>query len=257
MQKAIQTMFQEISSAVDGHIHSIWLYGSFVLDDFRFGWSDIDFIAFTNHALTAEQVDKLLMLRQTLAKAAPDLPFYPLFEGVIMPIQAYQQGMDSSIVYWGTSGQKIIRHFSLDVFARLELRKLGKLVQGQGSRSMFVRPERNEIIKAVQNHLHTIRTFAVHTDERLYSCGWMLDIARCVYTLRFNDVVGKTQAGEWALDKHLFENEEPMKRALLIRRDPIRYRDDPDTRAWLRSLGPIIQQYADVLEKELGSASCF
>lgn len=29
------------------------------------------------------------------------------------------------------------------------------------------------------------------------------------------------------------------------------YRDRPEVRAWLKALGPTVQRYADVLEKEL------
>ena len=91
----------------------------------------------------------------------------------------------------------------------------------------------------------------MQTDDSIYSCGWLLDIARCIYTLRFNDVIGKTQAGEWALSENLFRNDEPLRKTLEIRRSPLAYRNDPMIKAWLESLGPTVQQYADVLEREL------
>jgi len=72
-----------------------------------------------------------------------------------------------------------------------------------------------------------------------------------MYTLRTGDVTGKTQAGEWALSEHLFYDEEPLKRTLAIRKDPLAYKNDAQTREWLRTLGPTVQQYADVLEREL------
>ena len=46
MKDAIRRMIEEIDAALDHGLHSLWLYGSVVLDDFRLGWSDIDFIAF-------------------------------------------------------------------------------------------------------------------------------------------------------------------------------------------------------------------
>ena len=109
----------------------------------------------------------------------------------------------------------------------------------------------NELIAAVRSHYDGIRRCAVQTDDSIYSCGWLPDIARCIYTLRTGDVIGKTQAGEWALAEHLFSDEEPLKRTLVIRKDPLLFRDDPKTKDWLKTLGPTVQRYADVLEREL------
>ena len=64
-------------------------------------------------------------------------------------------------------------------------------------------------------------------------------------------MIGKTQAGEWALEAGLFSDEAPLRRTLEIRRNPRAYKDRPELRAWLRELGPIVQEYADVLEEEL------
>ena len=55
MTESISTLIKEISDIMDGNLHSVWLYGSVVLDDFRPGWSDIDFIALTNTQITESQ----------------------------------------------------------------------------------------------------------------------------------------------------------------------------------------------------------
>ena len=48
MTESVSKLTGEISCIMGGNLHSVWLYGSIVLGDFRLGWSDIDFIAFTN-----------------------------------------------------------------------------------------------------------------------------------------------------------------------------------------------------------------
>lgn len=48
MTESVSKLTGEISCIMGGNLHSVWLYGSVVFGDFRFGWSDIDFIAFTN-----------------------------------------------------------------------------------------------------------------------------------------------------------------------------------------------------------------
>ena len=243
------SMVWEISAVVP--LQSFWLYGSAVLNDFRLGWSDIDFIAFTNEPIEPEQADRLLLLRQTLSERHPDNPFYRCFEGVIVHLKEYQSCQYERLVYWGTSGQRITNRCSIDPFSMLELSKYGVCICGAEDQDLFRTPERSELIDAVRSHYEGIRRCAVQTDDSLYSCGWLLDIARCIYTLRTGDVTGKTQAGEWALSKHLFSDEEPLRRTLAIRKDPLAFKDDPKTKEWLKTLGPTVQRYADVLEREL------
>lgn len=250
MENTVRHMTAAIDDALDHDLHSLWLYGSVVLDDFRLGWSDIDFIAFTSEPIKEEPAKKLLTLRQDLSAHCPGNPYYRCFEGVIVSLDEYRTGQYTRLVYWGTSGQRIIDRFRLDPFSRWELANYGKLTYGEPAFGLFMEPTRAELMEAVRQHYEGIRRCAVQTDERLYSCGWLLDIARCIYTLRCGDVISKTRAGEWALREHLFP-EEALQRALLIRRDPLAYRDRAEVKAWLRSLGPTVQQYADVLEKEL------
>jgi len=107
------------------------------------------------------------------------------------------------------------------------------------------------LIDAIRVHYETIRKYAQQTDERLYSCGWLLDICRCIYTLRNNDVISKTQAGIWALQEHIFPDEDPLKKTIEIRKEPMAYKNREDIRQWLKGLGPVVQQYADALELEL------
>ncbi len=251
LRQSIYRMTERICGILEHHVHSIWLYGSVVLDDFRPGWSDIDLLVLAGGPITEEQARQLVRLRQTMLESEPDNPYYRSFEGIIADISEYLAGAYNRLVYWGTSGERITDRYHPDVFSRYELARYGKCVYGQGDRSIFMLPSEKELTEAVRRHDEAIRQYAVRTDEKLYSCGWLLDIARCVYTLRYHDVISKTQAGVWALSAHVFENEEPLRQALLIRQDPLAYRDRDDVRRWLRELGPDVQRYADVLEREL------
>ena len=199
MTESIDRMMLEITKKLNQQVYSIWLYGSIVLNDFRFGWSDIDFIVFANHPISEMQAEQLVMLRQSLSNEFPENPFFPCFEGAII----------------------------------------------------FAVPSREELVLAVQNHFDSIRKYAVQTNESLYSCGWLLDIARCIYTLRYNDIIGKTQAGIWALSEHIFPEEEPLRKTLEIRQQPIKYKDRADIKLWLSNLGTTVQRYADILGIEL------
>ena len=254
MLKAVQTITEAVSAVTGGALHSAWLYGSAVLDDFRPGWSDVDLLILTSSPLSEEQAKRLLMLRQELAEKEPGNPYYRACEGIIACVREYRFGAFRRLVYWGTTGQRITDRCVPDTFARAELARVGRCIAGTEDRSLFAEPDRAELRAAVQAHCDAIRRFAGQTDESLYSCGWLLDIARGIHTLRTGDVIAKTQAGLWALEEHLFPDEGPLRRTLEIRQAPLRYKDRPEVREWLKGLGPAVQRYTDVLERELREA---
>ena len=250
MLDAVNRMVNEIVRIMEGNVRGIWLYGSVVLDDFHLGWSDIDFIALTGGAISQSQAESLLTLRQDMLKQEPDNPYCRLFEGIIASAEEYRGRAFSRLVYWGTSGQRITDRYRPDAFSEFELAKYGKPVYG-GAPWILPAPGGEALREAVRAHDRAIRQYAVQTDASLYACGWLLDIARCVYTLRYGDVIAKTQAGIWALEKRIFPEEEPLKKAVEIRRDPLEYHDRQDVKQWLKGLGPAVQRYADVLEREM------
>ena len=254
MQNAVSTMANEIVRIMAGDVYGIWLYGSVVMDDFRPGWSDIDFVALTNGPVSESQAEQLVTLRQQMLEKEPGNPYYRSFEGVIANLDEYREGKFRRLVYWGTSGQRVTDRYTPDTFSAFELAMYGRPVYG-GKPWILPAPGREELVRAVREHYESIRKYAVQTNESLYSCGWLLDIARCIYTLRTGDVISKTRAGAWALEEHLFPEEEPLRKTVEIRQDPQAFRDREDVKQWLKGLGPVVQQYADVLETELRSVS--
>lgn len=251
MDRSIRRMTERIAAVLGEDVHSIWLYGSVVLDDFKPGWSDIDLLVLSGRPVEEPEARQLLGLRRAMSEAEPGNQYYRAFEGIIADKDEYFSGSFTRLVYWGTSGQRITDRYQRDVFAQYELAEYGKSVYGSNDRSIFIRPTREEMIEAVRQHYDAIRRYAVQTDEKLYSCGWLLDIARCIRTLRQDDVIAKTRAGLWALSEHIFENDAPLEKAVEIRQNPLAYRDRDDIKEWLKGLGPVVQQYADVLEREL------
>ena len=250
MKNAIDAMVNEIVRITDGDVYGVWLYGSVVMDDFRPGWSDIDFVALTGGPVSESQAEQLLTLRQEMLEKEPGNPYYRSFEGVIAALDEYRSRSFTRLVYWGTSGQRITDRYTPDTFSAFELARYGRPVYG-GHPWILPAPGREELVKAVREHYECIRKYAVQTNESIYSCGWLLDIARCIYTLRTGDVTAKTQAGIRALEEHLFPDEEPLRKTLEIRQNPRAFIGTEELNRWLKSLGPVVQQYADVLEQEL------
>ena len=250
MNNAIDAMVNKIVRITDGDVYGVWLYGSVVMDDFRPGWSDIDFVALTGRPVSESQAEQLLTLRQEMLEKEPGNPYYRSFEGVIAALDEYRSRSFTRLVYWETSGQRITDRYTPDTFSAFELARYGRPVYG-GHPWILPAPAREEIVNAVREHYECIRKYAVQTNESLYSCGWLLDIARCIYTLRTGDVIAKTQAGLRALEEHLFPDEEPLRKTLEIQQNPRAFMGTEELNRWLKSLGPVVQQYADVLEQEL------
>lgn len=176
---------------------------------------------------------------------------YRSFEGGILPEEAFWKKSPCTTVYWGTSGQRITSGYQLDIFSMHELLTFGKILSGQDSRKRGALPSYAELCEGVSHHYKTIREHGKETGESLYSCGWLLDIARCLYTLRTGKVISKTSAGQWALEQGLCPVPRALARALEIRKDPSLFAEDPDCRRWCGTLDSEIQKFADTLEMEL------
>lgn len=251
LAQSIIYMTSAVQETLGERFLSGYLYGSAVLNDFQLGWSDIDVLYLSRCPLGLQEAEALVNLRQAILEKEPGNPYYRSFEGAILSLEEFLQKKDQPIVYWGTSGQRIKSQYDLDPFSRLEILQYGRLLAGEDVRSRIPLPAYSELAAAVQFHYDTIRKYAVQTNESLYSCGWLLDIARCIFTLRTGTVIAKTQAGAWALENHLCPDEASLRRTIKIRRNPLQYKIDPETKRWLASLGPTVQAFADVLEKEL------
>lgn len=251
MQLAINKMVCEIGGILSDSEPSIYLYGSSVLSDFRLGWSDIDILVLTDKQITEEQADSLVGLRQALLAKEPGNPYYRSFEGSMLTLDAFLSKKPDRVVYWGTSGERITDHYAFDSFGMAELVESSILLYGKDIRSRLRYPAFHELYTDVKRHHETLRQYAHTTGRSIYTFGWMLDIARCIYTLRTGKIIAKTAAAEWALENELCTDPDALQYALAVRREPMKYKDDKSAFDYAETLAEPIQHFADVLEKEL------
>jgi RimJ/RimL family protein N-acetyltransferase/predicted nucleotidyltransferase len=253
LQSAIHTMTAEITAVLADLTPTIYLYGSVTLGDFRLGWSDIDILVLTNGEITQEQADKLVGLRQMLLEREPGNAYYRSFEGGMLDLTAFLNGGKTHTVYWGTSGQRITDSHVFDSFSMVELLGSGILLHGEDVRGRMTSPTYGELRGDVMRHYETIRKYAQTTNRSIQSYGWLLDIARGIYTLQTGKVISKTAAGEWALKNNLCPNTEVMQTALMVRKNPLTYNNNAEILEKSALLGEEIQGFADVLEREFQS----
>ncbi len=179
----------------------------------------------------------------------PDNPYYRSFEGGMLTLDAFLSKKTDRVVYWGTSGERITDSYAFDSFGMAELVESSVLLYGKDIRKELKYPTFHELYADVKRHYETIRKYAQSTGRSFYSFSWMLDIARCIYTLRTGKIIAKTKAAEWALENNLCPNPDALRYALIVRRSPLEYRDDKETFDYAETLAEPIQRFADVLEK--------
>lgn len=250
-QLSINAIVGKISDILSGSMPSIYLYGSSVLEDFRLGWSDIDILVLTAHPITEDQAGSLLPLRQAMLEKEPGNPYYRSFEGGMLSLDAFLSGRPDRVVYWGTSGERITGQYAFDSFCMAELMESGALLYGRDVRKAMQPPAFDMLRADVAHHYESIRQYARVTGRSLYSFGWLLDIARCIYTLRTGRIIAKTAAAEWALEHRLCPDPDALQYALKVRKSPLEYKDDKQTFDYAETLAGPIQRFADVLENEL------
>lgn len=253
LNAAIQNMTNHIVHILAPNDASVYIYGSYVLDDFQLGWSDLDILVLTEKPISEQQADELVDLRQRMSAAEPDNPFYRCFEGGMLTRNAFIHKVPDRVVYWGTSGQRITGSYHFDACCMKELFDYGRLLYGKDIRGQMAPPSFEDIKSNIQLHYETIRKYASSTERSIYSFGWILDIARCIYTLRTGKIISKTAAGAWALQNRLFHDTAALETALEVRKNPLKYQESAELRDLSEELGNTIQQYADVLEKELNN----
>lgn len=250
-QKSINKMIREINGILQDREPSVYLYGSSMLNDFRLGWSDIDILVLTNRQISEGQAQKLVRLRQAMLEKEPDNPYYRSFEGGMLTLDSFISKSSDRVVYWGTSGEKITDTYRFDSFGMAELIESGVLLYGCDIRSRLSAPKFSDLYADIKHHYETIRKYVQKTEQSLYSFGWMLDIARCLYTLRTGKIIAKTAAADWALENSLCPVPDVLKTALQVRKAPLEYKNNKQALEYAESLAEPIQVFADVLEDEL------
>ena len=250
-ERSIQYMADRINNVLISSDPSIYLYGSIVLGDFKLGWSDIDILVITRGSITYDQANRLVNLRQEMLAEEPDNPYYRSFEGGMLSLDSFINKKPNRVVYWGTSGQRITDRYYFDSFSIKVLLENGRLLCGEDVRDQLTMPTYFELRKNIESHLISIRQYAHLSGNSLYSFGWMLDISRCLYTLRTGKIIAKTAAGEWALKESLCPAPDTLDYALTVRQTPWLYKDDEKTLEYSGTINDGVQRYADVLEREL------
>lgn len=250
-QIAVNNMVRAITDILSDCAPSIYIYGSVAMDDFRLGWSDIDLLILTEKEISESKAERLVHLRQDLLKTEPDNPYYRSFEGGMLTKKAFLSKSPDRVVYWGTSGERITDQYDFDAFCMEELLTSGVHLYGKDVRGEMKAPGFECLLSGVKRHCETIQKYAGSTKRSLYTFGWMLDIARCIYTLRTGEIISKTKAAEWALENDLCPDPDALSTALMVRKNPLKYKFDEEIFDTAEMMTDAIYRFNEVLKREI------
>lgn len=169
----------------------------------------------------------------------------------MLTLDAFISGASDRVVYWGTSGERITDTYMFDSFGMAELIESGILLYGCDVRDQLNAPSFSDLYADVKHHYEAIRKYVQKTGRNLYSFGWLLDIARCLYTLHTGKIIAKTAAADWALENNLCPVPDVLKTALKVRKVPLEYKNNKQALDYAETLADPIQSFADVLENAL------
>lgn len=230
---------------------TVYLGGSLAAGAFAPGWSDIDLLFIKDGAITADEAADLVHLKGLLSILYPGNRYIRLYEGAFVSKGAFLGDGKGTMVYWGGSRERITHYYHPDAFSRLDLLDNARLLMGRDLRPSVIRPSHEEIYHGVYGCYRNIRRFASRVAPTLASAGFMLDLARGLYTLQYDRLISKTDAGRWALEQGFCPEPQVMEKILEIRANADIYKEDRAVCHWMGLLGPHIQAMADVLETHL------
>lgn len=251
MDKVVINLLKEFVSKVnmilENSVLSAYCYGSATYDDFHTGYSDLDFFIIIEKIISEEDFQKLISLRQEL-RNLKHLPLSVL-EGEIISKTAVKNDIESNVIYWGTTKDKLARKYSLSGFSMRSLQDHGFLIFGTDIRHKLPYPDDEEMVSQVENMIDTVQCHAQITSENIHSIDWLFVICQSIYWLKTNNVTGKSDAAQWVLDNYTDKWTGALKKAMEIRHNPALAEIDTN-KAWLSSLGYDIQCACNTLIAE-------
>lgn len=92
VSRVVTRYLQRVDETLPNRIEGLYLVGSLALDDYQAGQSDIDFVAVTADPLTAEEMDRLAIVHQTLLGDAGR----PWFDGIYVTWSALEHNSEEA-----------------------------------------------------------------------------------------------------------------------------------------------------------------
>ncbi|WP_160673559.1 nucleotidyltransferase domain-containing protein [Clostridium sp. C8-1-8] len=245
--KALEEFVDKANVILNNSIMSAYCFGSAIYDDFHIGYSDLDFFIIADKIITRDDFEKFSLLRSEYKIL--NHPYLSVLEGEVISHKAIHNDIESNIIYWGTSKDRLNKRYGLSGFSLKGLMHKGYLIFGKELRNELPDPSDEEMLSQVNHMIDTIREYAKTTDEDIHSVDWLFLISQSIYWLKSSNVTGKTNSAKWIMDSCAYSWRDYLNKAIEIRLDPALAKLDENKR-WLKELGDVIQLACDTLVSE-------
>lgn len=245
--KSLKEFVNKSNSLLYNKIVAAYCFGSAIYEDFHNGYSDLDFFIITDNIISQEDFQKFSLWRAELKNSLH--PHFSVLEGEIISLSAIKNDVESNVIYWGTSKDRLNRKYGLSGFSLRGLIDKGYLIYGKDLRKELPYPSDEEMLAQVNSMIEIIRKYAQVTDEDIHSVDWLFLICQSIYWLQTLDTTGKTNAAKWVVDNCNYSWIGTLQKAIEIRQCPKLSKSDENI-IWLKSLGQVIQCACDTLSLE-------
>jgi Domain of unknown function (DUF4111) len=200
----LQDYLQLLSNGLPDLAEAVYLHGSIALGAFNDRLSDIDFITVLHHCPTANEIQHLQAIHQTLTTKYPQWTL----DG------SYLQGHDlgqlpDAVTPYPYVAEGIVHsqgYRDLNLVTWWVLKHHGIAVLGLSPQTLSFRVSWDELVVRMHGNLNSYWRSWTRTPTRWvqlltdYGIQWaVLGILRLWYTFRENDITSKTDAGRYAL----------------------------------------------------------
>lgn len=236
--KSLKEFVNESNMILNNSILSAYCFGSAIYDDFHNGYSDLDFFIIINKIISEEEFQKFSSWRTELK--ASKHPYFSVLEGEIISQHSIKNDIESSVIYWGTSKDRLNKRYGLSGFSLRGLINKGYLIYGKDLRKELPYPSDEEMLSQVNSMIETIVKYAQVTNEDIHSVDWLFLISQSIYWLKTLDINGKTNSAKWIIDNCNYGWSDTLQKVIEIRQSPILAKSY-ENKEWLKKLGPFIQ----------------
>ena len=184
---------------------AIILHGSVVLNDFREGKGDLDFVVIIKDAITDEQTIGIENLHKNYRIKKHGQLLYQL-EGTYYPINVVKNPSNckASGFYIGTNinNWKIINKSVNSMMDYKIIKDYGWFLKGESIRNYIYNPTRDELIEEIKNNYNNIKKNIEVYDSFSYAVAMSHWLIRSICYLKTNEIKSKTEASNWYIKEY-------------------------------------------------------
>ena len=262
VNKILDVLLRRVGEILQDQLIGMYLHGSLANGGFD-EYSDIDVVIVTASHISEEIFTTLRQMHEQVAKI--DSPWAVQLEVSYIPVNALRRFDPEDKVYSHLDRGKdeilhMMSHESDWIVQRHLLREHGIVITGPDPKALIDPVSPDDLRQAVANVLPLWANPALDDPSQIkkrgYQSFFVLSLCRMLYTLRYGDVISKSEAASWAMDTLDPEWKPLIQRALIGRQNPDREAEMQDIQGTLDMMRFTLEQVKPTPYQEVNEVLC-